>query len=182
MKEFAILIGGFSELFVPGLVVATLTLIIVDRISKHFEITTTLNILRFILATFGTLTLIFFLIQIFQNQTEGETISTYIGRANGIYWIGYLFMIISNTILPILLLFKKLGLNKYIVLVTTILMNSGRIIEWIILQSVAYHRKYAHFDFGLNKIGSAIGKGLVIATILILIGMAYKKMVVKNNA
>lgn len=55
------------------------------------------------------------------------------GRIHGLYDWAYLLMIVSNTLLPFILWFKKPGNNIYFLLLIAIMMNIGWIFEWIII-------------------------------------------------
>lgn len=59
-------------------------------------------------------------------------------RINGPYAWAYILMLAGNTILPFILLLKKPGHNPYVLLLITILMNIGWILELFIIITIYY--------------------------------------------
>jgi len=97
-----------------------------------------------------------------------------ISRATGPYWWLYLFIILSNTILPYIVLIKQFSTSFKTVVLIGLMMNGARIMEWIVLQSINVHIGDGGFYYA--PIVQAFIKGLVVFAAVLIILQIRKRI------
>lgn len=104
-------------------------------ISKKINIQEPLNILRWIIIIYAALGFI----SIFVGMAVYES---YIERATGPYWWSYLLILFCSSLLPFILLHKKLRSKKYLILIISFAMNLGWLFERMVIIAISLHRDY----------------------------------------
>jgi hypothetical protein len=116
-----------------------------------------LNISYYFIAYFSTATMVGFL-----------------GRGTGFYSFAYYLMVVPNTVLPLLLLFKKLGRNKYVLLTLSFLMNIGWLFELFIIYSTDMHRDHTASQLSFDSLWFIVLNGVFIGAVIYAVGSAVK--------
>jgi hypothetical protein len=110
--------------------VFTFCLLLIHLFFKKTDLTTAKNRVRWFLIIYSvavTLNLVYFL------MTHNQDDVIFIKRITGPYKFSYLLMLLANTILPLFLFIRKIGTNIYCIVLLTLLMNLGWIMEYIIM-------------------------------------------------
>jgi hypothetical protein len=137
MDLFFAITSLFHDLLINGLFISILFIICVGRISKKIDIQQPLNILRWIIITQAILGIIGLQITFFTKEVA------YLNRATGPYWWAFLLMLVCSSLLPFILLHKKLSHNKTLLLVISIAINIGWLFERFVIVVTSLHRDYA---------------------------------------
>ncbi|MBL4678026.1 MAG: hypothetical protein JKY70_17740 [Mucilaginibacter sp.] len=125
-----------------------------------------LEIIRWILIVYGLLNIC----EVFMGWYSSTNMLFYFGRATGQYWYIFYIQIIPNTILPLLLFFKKLGRNKYVLLTVSFLINLSWLFELISIYAVNTHKEYTVAQNANNYLWFLLLKGLLIGGIIYAVG------------
>jgi hypothetical protein len=95
------------------------------------------------------------------------------GRTTGFYSFTFYLMLACNTILPLLLLFKKMGYNKYVLLILSLLISMGWIFELFVIYSINMDRDYTK-RLSFNPLWFIVLNGVFIGSVIYAIGRAFK--------
>jgi hypothetical protein len=98
-------------------------------------------------------------------------------RVTGPYNFAFFLMIVPNTLLPLLLFFKKLGSNKYILLTLSFLMNIGWLFELVTFYITNMGRDYIPTQSPFNWLWFLLLQGFLIGAIIYAIGRAIKRKI-----
>jgi hypothetical protein len=165
MPEHMIELGnGLSSLLESILILlpcAILFLYLFKRIVKRFDYKLCLEIVCYLLIFSAAVFLIEFLIRISFGLSD-----EYLNRFSGPYSWAYYFMLLCSTILPFVLINKKLRASTLVILVVSILIQSGRVFEWIVIVITNFHRDHNTTPFFQLPIEFLV-KSLVLAAGLI---------------
>jgi len=116
-----------------------LTLVLVELITKNaFETKKALNCIRWSIVVYTLVTFSIYLYGMLKNPNE----YAFLNRATGPYAIVYWMMFLGASILPITLIFKKLGSKFWYNLVVAFAMKSGMYFERFIIIITSFHRDY----------------------------------------
>ncbi|HEY0744691.1 MAG TPA: hypothetical protein VGD40_24660 [Chryseosolibacter sp.] len=96
------------------------------------------------------------------------------------YAFAYIFMMVNGTLVPLVLLHRKLGRNIWILFVVSVLMNGGRFFESVVVMLTAYHRDAVEFDF-FEYLYPLITIALIWAIAMISVELIIAKYDRKNN-
>lgn len=113
-------------------------------------------------------------IAVYFSPTEMDS---FMGRAGGVYSFAYYLMFVSNTVLPLLLFFKRVGRNKYLLLILSVLMNVGWIFDLLIIYSTDMHRDNTTTRHSFNFLWFMLLNGIFIGSVIYAIGRAFKHKV-----
>ena len=162
---------------IGGLFMAVSLIIFVRLLfNKKIETKISLEIIRWIIIFYYCVALIsWLLILIFPHSGE----YAFLNRATGPYAWAYWLMFLMNSIVPLVLLNKKIGKKIYIIFLLTLFMNIGWIFEYFVILTTSFHRDYFdgnYIDFLLNgrQIQTLI-KGFFIGLISLIIGNGISK-------
>lgn len=123
-------------------------------------------IIKWIILVHGGLSIVYYYMVSF---SAAEMIS-FNERAIGQYSFAFYLMLVPNTLLPLLLLFKKLGRNKYVLLVLSLLMNMGWILELFTIYNTDFYIDNIHSLPSLNFLWFIALKGVFIGAVIYAIG------------
>jgi hypothetical protein len=104
------------------------------------------------------------------------------GRANGSYSFVYYLMLVPNTLLPLLLLFKNPGRNKYVLLALSFLLNIGWMFELFVIYSTDLHSDHIATQPSFNYLWFIVLNGVFIGSVIYAIGRAVKCKMPEINA
>jgi hypothetical protein len=150
----------YHDLLLAGMPVAIILVFVCSKLFKKLAVENVIEWIRIILILGGILSIIsFFYYLIVDNE------STSITRLHGPYVFTYLFMLLSGTLLPFILLREKTGKTIWVLFVVGVLVNSGRIMETIIIMITSFHRDYVH-DLPTGGIETAFN-GLILGAVMI---------------
>lgn len=158
-----ILIDG---MFISVLTIALVKLLLKNKISTDLSI----QIMRWIILVSAFCNL-FILIALLTDPPEN---SLFLNRLTGESW-AYRIMLFSSSILPLLLLNKKLGRKIVILFLIALMMNIGRLFELIVIHIPSIFRgdDGAYLPYPTELF--ILIKGLIIAAVLLLIENEIKK-------
>jgi hypothetical protein len=105
---------------------------------------------------------------------SAATMDSFVEKATGAYGFAYYLMFVPNTILPLLLLFKRLGRNKYVLLILSFLMNIGWIFELLVIYNTVMHRDNTATQLSFNSLWFILLNGIFIGSVIYAIGGAFK--------
>lgn len=108
---------------------------------KYVHTNLSVKIIKWILITYAVLSLIYTLTLIAWGYF-GASDYIWLTRATGPYWWAYWSMLSGNCIFPLFLLIPRLGRNIYIILLASILMNLGWLLELLTIYMANRHRDY----------------------------------------
>lgn len=137
-----------------------------------------LNIVRWVIIIYTAITTSAFLASILL-PTNSESI-----LLSGPYRFAYWTMLISSTLLPFTLLFKKIGQNSFYLLFIAFMMNCGLYFERYVILVTSFHMDYSPYesDFRLLLIESLsvyLAQSIVITALIYGTIFLYQK--VKNK-
>jgi hypothetical protein len=103
----------------------------------------------------------------------GET-ATFVNRATGPYWWAFSIMLVCGFILPILLLHKKLGRNKWMLLVIGFLSTFGITFEIFVILLTNLHQDYLSTS-SVSFLSYIFFRPLIMASLLVGIDLIIQK-------
>ncbi|WP_103863493.1 hypothetical protein [Aquimarina sp. I32.4] len=162
---------------IEGLFTGVILIIFVRLFFKEkIETIITLEIIRWTIITYCLITLITWLLILMFPISKNYV---FLDRITGLYaWLYWLFFLL-NTVIPLILLNRKVGKKIYIVFLLTLLMNIGWAFEsFLILKSSSYmnyiENNYIGFFFNGRQIPILI-KGFFVGLISLVIGNGIRK-------
>jgi hypothetical protein len=170
MDTLYLLSGFINDIFIKGLFISVLSIMIVGRILKA-DTRNAFVIIRWMILVHAVLSIVYYYMLSF---AAAITISFY-ERSMALNNLAYYLMLIPNTLLPLLLLFKKLGRNQYVLLALSLLMNIGWMLEWYIIYDTELHNKHNHYEPSLNVLWFFALKGVFIGAVIYAIGRAVTR-------
>lgn len=155
------------------LVPIILTLYLCEVFFKNrFETRKTLNLVRWSIIIYTAIIWTYLLIEITQTSTNSRNFD----RLTGDYAFAYWTMHFSSLILPFTLVFRKLAMKYWYILIVSIGLKLGAFIEKITIIITSQHRDFLTQDdssetmyYLMNGIGITILQGVFIATIILAI-------------
>jgi len=141
---FLDVINFIGHYVIKGIFISVLVIIVSRKLFKgKINIQNAVNIIACILVGYAMLSLLYYLIY-FILHWHGDTYTTaFWARATGTYWFAYWLMLVSNIIMPLLLLFKKLRLKIYVVFMLSVIVNIGWLFESLVIHVTGIHRNYS---------------------------------------
>lgn len=142
-----------------------------------------INIIRWILISYGLLTLLYYLTEIFIASYSGVEYLQWQVRATGSYWFAFWIMLLSNTIIPLVLTVRKFKHNLNILIAVSILMNMGWMYELFVIHITNAHREYVTDGKGFqywNEI-SVLLSGIVVGAIITIAANLFINIKAKEN-
>ncbi len=156
---------------IKGLFISVIIIILSKLISKN-KINTNIakDILKYIIITHALVMIIYTLVLlIFPQPGIGP-----VNRLTGPYWYAYYILYSSNAVLPLSLLNKKLANNLYIILMISVLINIGWIIESFAMHLADSRSGYLPYK---SEISIFVNQ-LIIGVLLLVVGNIINK---RNN-
>ncbi len=152
-----------------------LTLILVELIFKNrFETKKVLNLFRWVIIIYVVISLIFHKIN------SGGFFS--VQNLNGPYLLAFWTMIIGFFVMPLSLLYNKLGFKKWYILLVSIGLNIGVLFERFIIIITSLHRDFGkdHQKFELvqaylYEFGMFLLQGIILALISLVVFQVLKR-------
>jgi hypothetical protein len=169
METFYLITHLIDSIFIKGLFISVLSIIIVGRVLKA-DTRNAFAIIKWIVFVYAALNIVYY----YAVSFSGEMLS-FNERAMGPYNLVYYLMMVPNTLLPLLLLFKKWGRNKYILLALSLLMNVGWMFELFTIYNTDFHIDHIHSLPSLNFLWFIALKGVFIGAVIYAIGRAVTR-------
>jgi hypothetical protein len=180
----------FYSNFLMGSFMSVLVIILARRVFKgKVETQNAIVIIKWLLIAYAFFQVVFWLVEFVYNYfSQVEHIQyAILERATGPYAWAYWFMCICNIILPFTLLVKRLGRNVFYLLLVTLLMNFGWLMEAYAIHTTSIERDYvvdnrAYFPSYHEII--ILSQGVIVGIITLLIGHFVNKrrlLTSKNN-
>lgn len=138
MELFFAITDLLHDLLINGLFISVLFIICTGRILKKIDTKQPLNILRWIIITYATLSIISLQVAFLAKEDIA-----FLNRATGPYWWSYLLMLVCSSLFPFILLHKKLRHNKTLLFVVSMAINIGWLFERYVIIVTSLHRDYA---------------------------------------
>ncbi|KGO86692.1 hypothetical protein [Flavobacterium suncheonense] len=144
-----------------------------------------LNFTGWIIIIYTAATLIHFIFGIIFYSNE----YTFIERATGPYKLVYWLMLLSSTLFPFSLLFKKLRTKFWYILLVSFFMKIGMYFEQFVIITTSIHRDYSS-EKGLNNnikdfffnLGIIYFQGFVMAILMLIIIKVIEKRQLRTTA
>ena len=159
------ILSFFQSYFVNQAFLATLLIITLNNVNKKIQIKKPLQIIRYVIILSGFTSLVgMFISQAITPDFEGNALAL-IKRTTGSYKVFFIFTLTCSVLFPFVLLIKKYGVNKYIILVVSSLISIGFWFEKFVIYTTRNHR--GHLDQGMNlQINSYSIRVAIIITLL----------------
>lgn len=173
MDILYLLTGFINAIFIKGLFISVLSIMIVGRILKA-DTRIAFAIIKWIVIVYGAINIVYYYMVSF---FSAEMVS-FNERAVGPYSFAFYLMLVPNTVLPLLLLFKKLGRNKYVLLALSLLMNMGWMLELLTIYTTDFYIDNIHKLPSLNILWFIVLKGVFIGAVIYAIGRTVTRKMV----
>ena len=177
MEALYLLTSFINGIFIKSLFISIISIILVGKVLKA-DTRNAFIITKAIILIYAALNIIYYIAVYF----SPAAIDSFVGRATGTYSFAFYLMLVPNTILPLLLLFKRLGRNKYVLLILSFLMNIGWIFELLIIYSTDMHRDNTATRLSFNFLWFILLNGILIGSVIYAIGRAFKNKVPNIDA
>jgi hypothetical protein len=164
LEALYLLTSIINGIFIKSLFISIISIILVGKVFKA-DTRNSFIITKAIILIYAALNIIYYIAVYF----SAVAMDTFVGRVTVTY-----LMLVSNTILPLSLLFKRVGRNKYVLLILSFLMNIGWIFELLIIYSTDMHRDNTATRLPLNSLWFILLNGIFIASVIYAIGRAFK--------
>jgi hypothetical protein len=172
MEVLYLLISFINGLFIKSLFISILSIMLVGKVLKT-DTRKAFVITKALILIYAGLNISSYVITYF----SPAIMDSFLVRTTGPYKFAYYLMTVSNTILPLLLLFKRLGRNKYVLLILSFLMDIGWIFELFIIYSTDLHRDNTLTPLSFNFLWLMLLNGIFIGSVIYAIGRAFKHKV-----
>ena len=161
--------------------VGIVLIILVRLLSKgKIETVISLEIIRWILITYSSI-ISCLLLLIFQHTEK----YAFLDRATGQYAWAYWLMLITNCVVPLILINKKIGMKIYIIFIISLLINFGWLFERFVIIITSIHRDYQSNKYDYSFLDSRefiiLMKGFFVGLISLIIGNGIKKLKHKSE-
>ena len=177
VDKFAELISFLGHNLIQGIFMSVLPIILVRLISKNkIETYFSAQIIRWIIIiyTFGAIINTMFLL-IFEHSEE----YAFLNKATGQDWWFYLLLLVTNSILPLILLNKKIGGKLKVLFVIALLMNKDWIFESFVIHVTSIKGNYITEDYNPylpnSRETTILINGFFIGFFSLIIGNGIKK-------
>lgn len=110
METFYLITDFIDSIFIKGLFISVLSIMVVGRFLRA-DTRNAFAIIKWIILVHSGLSIVYY----YKVSFSGEMLS-FNERAIDSYNLVYYLMMVPNTLLPLVLLFKKLDRNKYVLL------------------------------------------------------------------
>jgi len=177
IEKYTELLELVEATLIHGIFFSVALIIFVKLLSKN-KIKTALSvrIIRLILVTYALATIVHLVCMLVFNEWDSYA---FLSRLTGQYRLVYIFMLLSNTIVPLVLIHNKIGRKLGLLFTIALVMNFGWIMESIIIHITNTHRCVGATSYGqfwhTNTIISAIYRGLILGAVLTLVEQGIKK-------
>lgn len=172
MEVLYLLTSFINSIFIKSLFISILSIMLVGKILR----TDTRNafvITKGLILIYAGLNITTYIIAYF----SPVTMDSFLARTAGPYSFSYYLMIVPNTILPLLLLFKRLSRNKPLLLILSFLMNIGWVFELLIIYSTDMHRDNTATRLSFYSLWAILLNGIFIGSVIYAIGRVFKDKV-----
>ncbi len=176
MSVLYLLTSFIDGVFIKTLFISILSIMLAGKVLKT-DIRNAFVIVKILLLLYAILNIGNYAIGYF----FPDTMNNLWERATGPYSFAFYLMAVPNTLLPLLLLFKKLGRNKYLLLSFSFLMNVGWLFEFIVVYNVSLHRDYFLVQPSLNPWWFFVLYGFFIGSIIYAVGRTIKHKMPNND-
>jgi len=166
---------------IQGIFISVLLVIIAKLLFKSkIEIYISAQIIRWIIIIYAFAAILSTLsLMIFEHSQE----YAFLKRATGPYWWAYLLMLVSNSILPLILISNKLGEKLTVLFIIALLMNLGWLFESFVIHVTSMHRDYITESYNPYLPNAREVKillyGFLIGLFSLIIGNGIKKWKVR---
>jgi hypothetical protein len=152
------------------LIPIVLSLFLIKLIFKNrFDTRKALNVVRWIIVVYTILYLASFVFNMVVDAHFFQEMKTFLDRATGPYKAAYWFMMLSSSVLPFALLFKKLSQSTLFVLLVAFLMKAGLYFERFVIIVTSMQRDSLptsyKSDSSSNDFVEAVLQGLAMLTV-----------------
>ncbi|MES2109178.1 MAG: hypothetical protein V4577_10540 [Bacteroidota bacterium] len=140
MKTYFVILNLTGDYLIRGVFLSVLVIIICRLIFKNkLDSQRPLAIVRWLLIVYAFLIIVSYLLVILFDDASRNHFDSAIGP----YWYAFWIMLLSNTLLPLSLFFKRLQKKIYYIFFVGLLMNTGWLMESLVTHTMSIHRDYA---------------------------------------
>lgn len=137
MKAYTSFIKAIDTNLIYSLIPIILSLALLKLLFKNrFDIPKALNLIRWMIISYTILILISFLISFIFYSNE----SLFLSRSTGPYYLTYWIMMFSSSILPLTLLYRKLGTSILYLILVSFMMKIGVYFEQFVIITTSFNR------------------------------------------
>lgn len=162
---------------------ALLFILLFAKIRKSIDKTGAFQVVRFIMLSYSTLTIIQLLLPLISGLDLKNETWDFLERAyHSEYDIftHFIIFLVLNCVLPLILFSNKLANNTWLVILLAVLMNGGKIFENFVMTVISFHRDYPDLSEGFERILStsliSVAYGICGSVIAISLSLLLKKI------
>lgn len=177
VDKFAEFISFLGHNLIQGIFVSVLLLILIKlTVKEKVETFFSSQILRWIIIFYSFVAILSTtLLLIFEHSKEYASLN----RATGPYWWAYLLMLITNCVLPLIVINKKIGKKLRILFIIALLMNLGWLFESVVIHATNLHIDYMKESSNAylpnDREMEIVMRGLYVGIFALLFGNGMKK-------
>jgi hypothetical protein len=177
MEVLYLLTNLINAIFIKGLFISMLSIMIAGKVLKT-DTRNAFTIIKWLILVYAGLNTSYYFFAYF----SPTIMVSFWERATDSYSFAYDLMVVPNTLLPLLLLFKKPGRNKYVLLALSFLMNIGWIFELFVIYRTDLHRDHVTTHLSFNFLWYILLSGIFIGSVIYAIGGAIQRKMLKAGA
>lgn len=166
-----------SDYLIKGIFISILVIILIKLIAKSkIKIVKSTEIIKWIIVIYSFGVLVHtILIFTFPPTRKND----FLDRATGPYWWAYWLMLSMNSIIPLILLNRKIGRKIYFLVIISLLMNIGWLFESFVIHSTNLSRDFIGEEynpyFPSKREFTIIFNGFLFGIILVVVENIIKK-------
>jgi hypothetical protein len=176
IETFTDFLKSISDYLIKGIFISILLIIFIKLISKtKIETVLTTKIIKWVIIIYSFGVLVNTILMFIFPPTEKYA---FLERATGPYWWAYWLMVSMNSIIPLILLNKKIGRKTYFLLIISLLMNVGWLFESFVIHMTSLHRDFVTESYNPylpnNRELLIIFRGLIFGIVLLIVENVIK--------
>jgi hypothetical protein len=173
MDTFNEIIKLVGTNLIKGMFMSVLVIIFCRKIfKKEFDTQNAIGIIRWVMIFYSILIFVHFLLLVLLPPSSKIFFLSIQERATGPYSFAFWLMALGS-ISPFILFFKKLSNKTYLILVLTIFMNFGWLMELLIIHTANIERDYSPKVGGFKEFEGELAiaiQGIIFGVLSMLIG------------
>jgi len=177
VDKFAELISFLGQNLIQGIFISVLLILSIRAAFKDkIEISLSAQIIRWIIViyAFGAIVSTI-LLMAFEHSKE----YAFLDRATGPYWWAYFLMLFSNSLLPLILLNKKIGEKLMVLLFIALVMNLGWLVESFVIHITSVHQDFSDETYNPylpnTRETRILIRGFILGVLSLITGNVLKK-------
>lgn len=169
MEGLFLLTNFINGIFIKSLCISILSIMIAGKILKT-DTRNAFAIVKWLIVVYAGLNITYYLLVYF----SPGVMDSFWERAAGPYSFAWYLMYLPNTVLPLLLLFKNIGRNKYVLLILSFLMNIGWMFDSFVYYTTTIESNQRPARSSFDFLWFIVLWGVFIGSVIYAVGRAIK--------